>query len=249
MYKIYGLVMGEKDSDAHRLLPNVPVADPKLHINCYMWCIKGEEATVLVDTGMNAKDAKHGGFVNIKDPVTLLKKLAVDAASISTVIVSHLHYDHFSAYQLYPKATFYIQRKDIEFFTGPAIRFPQVRRIASDMVEVVKLGYEKRICYLDGDEEILPGIRLVLVGGHSPGLQVVVVKTSKGDVVIGTDTMDLYRNMEEEVAHPMVDLAQGLLVWDKLKKLASSPELILPGHDCLIMDRFPNPVEGIAEIA
>ena len=116
------------------------------------------------------------------------------------------------------------------------------------MTEVVRLGREKRIRYLEGDEEIFPGVRVLLLGGHTPGSQAVVVDTRIGTVVLAVDLVDLYRNLEEEVASPMIDLVQGLLSWDRIKKTASTPELIIPGHDPLIMKKFPNPAEGIVEI-
>jgi glyoxylase-like metal-dependent hydrolase (beta-lactamase superfamily II) len=121
--------------------------------------------------------------------------------------------------------------------------------LVPDMAEVMKLAYDKRIRYLDGDEQIAPGIRVVLVGGHSPGSQVVVVTTRKGEAVICSDALDLYRNLEEGVVAPGADLLQGLLAWDRIKALASSPELIIPSHDPLVLKKFPNPFEGIAEIA
>lgn len=172
MYKIYGITQGQREAELSRILPWVVTPGTKCVIASYVWCIKGENVAILVDTGMTDEVAENfhtvkylGGVKYLEDK---LKKLGVDPASIETVIVSHLHHDHFSAHQLYPKATFYIQRRDIEFFTGPGIRFLQGAQFASDMPEIIRLAYANRIRYLDGDEQIAPGIKAVLVGGAYP---------------------------------------------------------------------------------
>lgn len=252
-YKIYGISQGEKEIDLSGTLPWVVEPGTAARIEFYLWCLKSDEATVLVDTGMTDKDAKHmctekylGGseYVGHK-----LFELGIDPRSIETIIVSHLHGDHFSAHQLYPKATFYIQRKDVEFHTGPGVKFRQVRQHAADMPEVIRLAYANRIRYLDGDEQIAPGIRAILVGGHTPGSQVVVVTTNKGETVICSDAIPSYQHLTEAVFGHSIDVMQSLLVLDKIRTLASSPDLIIPGHDPRIMERFPNPIEGVVQIA
>ena len=253
MYKIYAISQGQREVDLSRALPWVAEPGTKSRIDFYVWCIKGENSTILVDTGMTEEEAKVmcnvkylGGAEYVEDK---LKKLNVDPAEIETVIISHLHLDHFSAVQLYPKATFYIQRKEIEYLTGPGIKFRQVSQHAPNMPEVVSLAYANRIRYLDGDEQIAPGIRVVLVGGHTPGSQMVVVNTGKGDAVICGDAIDLYQNLEKGVIGMYVDLMPALFALDKMRALASSPELIIPGHDPLVMEKFPSPIEGVVEIA
>ncbi len=252
MYKIYGITQGQRETDLSRALPWVAEPGTKSVIATYLWCIKGEDTAILVDTGMadEAAETFHtakylGGARYLEDR---LRKLGVEPADIEIVIVSHLHSDHFSAYQLYPKATFYIQRKEIEFFSGPGVKFRQVSQHAPNMSEVMSLAYANRIRYLDGNEQVAPGIRVVLVGGHTPGSQAVVVATSKGEAVICADAMDLYQNMAEGVVGMYVDLMPALFALDKIRVLASSPELIIPGHDPLVMSKFPNPIDGVVEI-
>ena len=248
MYKIYGIKQGEREVDYSGSLPGVVAPGTMGHIAYYMWCIKGEGKTVLVDTGMDDEEAGKRNFIGLKYLEDKLKKLDVDPANIDTVIVSHLHADHFSAYELYPNATFLVQKRDIEHLTGPGVKFHQIIEFAANMQEVVRLAYAKRIRYLDGDEQIAPGIQAVLVGGHSPGIQVVVVTTSRGKAVICSDAVELYQNLEKDVAGHVVDLLQMLLSYDRIRALASSPELIIPGHDPLVMKNFPNPIENVVEI-
>ena len=108
MYKIYGIVLGEKFSEGAKLLPNVPGVEPSIRLNYYMWCLKGDDRTLLVDTGLTDEDVKKGNLFNVTDAVTQLRKINVDPKGIKSVIVTHLHYDHFSAHHLYPNAIFFI---------------------------------------------------------------------------------------------------------------------------------------------
>jgi glyoxylase-like metal-dependent hydrolase (beta-lactamase superfamily II) len=253
MDKIYGIFQGVREMDYAEILPNVFECSTPGLIYYPFWCLKGENSTILVDTGLNNRTANllfnkkfFGGEEYILDK---LKALDVDPASIKTVIVSHLHLDHFSAYHLYPNATFYIQRKDIEFFSGPASHFRQIYIPATDMSELMKLAYSNRIKYLDGDAQIVPGIRVVLIGGHTPGNQVIVVSTKKGDVVLCCDAMHFFRNMEEESIGVTTNLLDALLGLEKIKTLTTSPELLVAGHDPCLLDRFPSPIENVIEIA
>ncbi len=252
MYKVYAITQGEREVDYSGMLPWVLEGGTMGLIDFYLWCLKGKDSAVLVDTGMTGDHAEefctakcYGGEKYVEDR---LKKIGVDPADIKTIIITHLHGDHFGAYKLYPNATFYIQKRDIEFFTGPGVKFLQVYQFAANMPDLVSLAYAKRVRYLDGNAEIAPGIRAVLIGGHTPGSQAVVVATSKGDAVICGDSIDLYRTMDDKVCGMTSDLLNSLFGVEKIMALASSPELIVPAHDPLVMQRFPNPVEGVAEI-
>ncbi len=253
MHKIYGITQGQKEVDLSRILPWVAEPGTKSKIDFYLWCLKGEHSTVLVDTGMTDEEAKSKCSLKCYGGVDYLmrqfKQLNVDTRNIEKVIITHLHGDHFSAHELYPNASFYIQKRDMEYFTGPGVNFLQVSRFAPAMAVVVNLAYAGRVHFLDGDEQIAPGIKAVLVGGHTPGSQIVVVSTRKGSAVIAGDAADLYRNLEARVIGQASELLPALFALDKITSLASSPDLIIPGHEPLVMSRFPNPVEGVVEIA
>ncbi|MBI2857764.1 MAG: N-acyl homoserine lactonase family protein [Chloroflexi bacterium] len=233
-YKVYGMLLGERE-------------DTKT--SYYMWCARSGETNILIDTGLSDPEVRRRNLVNVASPAEQLKKIDVDPATVGTIIITHLHSDHFSACHLYPKATFHIQKRDIEFFVGPAVRFKQVTKAAVDMTDVVRFAFAGRIRYLDGDEEVRPGIRVALVGGHTPGSQVVVIDTKRGKVVVCGDAIHTYRNLEEGVPGPEpMNLVESLLSVEKIRAQTSCPELIVPGHDALIMKRFPSPKEGIIEI-
>ncbi len=253
MYNIFGITQGQKAVDLSRALPFVCEPGTKDFIDFYTWVVKGPDGTIVVDTGMDDHETKamctaksYGGIKWLQEK---FKQIDVDPTKVEKVIVSHLHGDHFSAWSLYPKATFYIQQKDIDFFTGPGVVFQQVSRSAAKMSDVINLAYAKRIKFMDGDEQIAPGIKAVLVGGHTPGSQIVTVTTKKGEVVLCCDALDRYQQYTSRVIGGPADMLLSLFALDTIKKLASSEDLIVPGHEPLVMKRFPNPFEGVCEIA
>jgi glyoxylase-like metal-dependent hydrolase (beta-lactamase superfamily II) len=91
---------------------------------------------------------------------------------------------------------------------------------------------------------------LHLIGGHTLGLQAVRVNTRRGWVVLASDASHLYANLEQERPYPIVwsvgDMIEG---YARLSALAQSAAHIIPGHDPLVLARYPAPsraLEGIA---
>ena len=74
------------------------------------------------------------------------------------------------------------------------------------------------------------------------GLQVVRVATRRGYVVLASDASHFYANMDEARPFPIVyNVADMMEGWAKLRSLADSPEHVIPGHDPLVLERYPAP--------
>jgi glyoxylase-like metal-dependent hydrolase (beta-lactamase superfamily II) len=118
-----------------------------------------------------------------------------------------------------------------------------------DVVGMVRRVYQNRVRFHDGDSELMPGVSLHLIGGHTMGLQVVRVATRRGPVVLASDASHLYANMEEIRPFPIVwsvaDMVEG---YRRLRELAQSPQHVIPGHDPLVMERYPAPREDLSGI-
>src|SRR5262249_3051082 len=107
-----------------------------------------------------------------------------------------------------------------------------------------------RVQFHDGTSEVAPGITAHHVGGHTAGLQVVRGKTERGGGVLAADAAHFYANFEHIRAYPTVynvgDMLEGFVT---VKRLATSPGHVIPGHDRLVLRRYPAPrpeLEGIA---
>ena len=84
------------------------------------------------------------------------------------------------------------------------------------------------------------------IGGHSKGLQSVRVKTRLGYVVLAADASHLYAHINEGRVFPLVHNVEEVVEgYVKLKKLASSPRHVVPGHDPLVLKRYPAAKAGL----
>jgi glyoxylase-like metal-dependent hydrolase (beta-lactamase superfamily II) len=108
---------------------------------------------------------------------------------------------------------------------------------------------EGRLTAINGDQEILPGIKCLLAPGHSIALQAVAVNTHKGIAILGSDCAHLFRNYEQEWPSALIiDMVAWVNSLEKLKSSASLPELLFPGHDPLMTSNYSEVAPGITRL-
>jgi glyoxylase-like metal-dependent hydrolase (beta-lactamase superfamily II) len=91
-----------------------------------------------------------------------------------------------------------------------------------------------------GDSVLCPGVTLHHLPGHTMGLQAVRVETGRGPVVLASDAIHFWANLERETPYPVVaDVPQYLQSLHALRRLAPSIDHIIPGHDPEVLARFP----------
>jgi glyoxylase-like metal-dependent hydrolase (beta-lactamase superfamily II) len=97
--------------------------------------------------------------------------------------------------------------------------------------------------------EIIDGIRVYTGGRHTYASQYVSARTTSGTVVIASDNMYLYENLEKHAPIAQTfDADSNLKAQDRMKEIASKPDLIVPGHDPAVFVKFPKPGNGVAKI-
>jgi glyoxylase-like metal-dependent hydrolase (beta-lactamase superfamily II) len=118
------------------------------------------------------------------------------------------------------------------------------------VLTLVKLNTQGRVGLVDGDaQQIIPGVTCYTGGKHTFQSQYVGVQTAAGTVVLASDNMYLYENLERHVPiAATLDAASNLHAQDRMKKIAARADLIVPGHDPAVFAKFPNPVPGVAKI-
>jgi glyoxylase-like metal-dependent hydrolase (beta-lactamase superfamily II) len=176
----------------------------------------------------------------------------VDAARVKDVVITHLHYDHVGNFALFPGAIFHLQDDEMAYATGRHMAensHSQAYEV-DEVVAMVREVYKGRVRFHDGDVELAPGFSLHRIAGHTKGIQVVRVHTRVGWIVLASDASHLYANMNEQRPFPIVyDVHEMVAGWGRLAELADSPDLVVPGHDPLVMRRYPaasSDLEGIA---
>ena len=150
--------------------------------------------------------------------------------------------DHVGNFHKFRNARFHLQEPEMHYAVGRHMRHRQLARSfePDDVCGIVRLNFDGRVVYHNGPADILPGITLVPTGGHSAGLQFVKVNTRRGVVVLASDVSHFYENME--TYRPFTTafhIGDMLDAFDTLRAHAASPDLIVPGHDPLVMQRYP----------
>jgi glyoxylase-like metal-dependent hydrolase (beta-lactamase superfamily II) len=100
-----------------------------------------------------------------------------------------------------------------------------------------------------GDQEIMPGIELLLTPGHTIGLQSVAVNTAKGTAIVASDCAHIARSFKDDNPSSLItDIVAWMKSYDKLRAKASSIELIFPGHDAVMLNNYPKIAEDVTRL-
>ncbi|HET7795562.1 MAG TPA: N-acyl homoserine lactonase family protein, partial [Rhizobacter sp.] len=130
----------------------------------------------------------------------------------------------------------------MQFATGRCMCQPAQRHAyaVNDVVDLVRHVHADRVVFHSGDSELAPGVELMLIGGHTQGLQSVRVRTARGWVVLASDAAHYYENVERTRAFPIVFDRDAMLAGHgRITAAADSPQHLVPGHDPLVMQRYP----------
>jgi glyoxylase-like metal-dependent hydrolase (beta-lactamase superfamily II) len=215
----------------------------------FVWVIRNENRTILVDTGFDGVEARRRDFPIELEPVEALQRIGIAAETVETVIISHLHFDHAGTLDRYPAARFHIQESELAYATGPCMCEPSMAGpyTPDHVCSLVKKVYSGRVQFHDGDGAVAPGVTVHRTGGHTVGLQSVRVATASGYVVLASDASHLYENFETRSPFSLtIDVAETLRTYTRLEQLATSRRHIIPGHDPLVLERYPTWKEATA---
>jgi len=222
--------------------------DGPMPIDYFVWAVRCGERTFVIDTGFDEAMARKRGRNHLQCPGEGLKKLGIDPALVKDVIITHLHYDHCGNHNLFPMAKYHVQDREMMFSTGRYMTHAHMRLPfeEEDVVAMVRKLYQGRLQFHDGDEEIAPGLSLHYVGGHSMGLQMVRAQTRRGWMVLASDATHFYANIERGIPYPIVFNAGDVLEgYRRAYELADSRDHVIPGHDPLVMEKYPAPCEEL----
>ena len=211
-------------------------------IDYFVWVVRNENRTIVVDTGFEHTEAARRGRQVDMLPREMLTNVGIDAEKIETLVVTHLHFDHAGTLGDFPNARFHLQEAEMAYATGRCMcdQALQAPFTADHVCDMVRSVYSGRVQFHDGDAEIAPGISVHHVPGHSKGLQCVRVLTENGWVVLAADAAHYYENIEmRKPFFITVDVEATLRSYDKLYTLASSKAQVIPGHDPLVLQRYP----------
>ncbi len=194
------------------------VADGKNMIDCACVCLvaRKDGRVIVCETGIGSKlSEKRAQQVALREPdgmLRALKRLGIQPNEVDAVVTTHLHWDHAGgltrrdaqgALELtFPRARHFIQRSEWEFAVHPDAR-SRPSYVIDDFTPLAD-GHNA-VEFLDGDAEVLPGVHIRHVGGHTPGSQVLILQSGDlacavtGDLVCQVPHLRVPWNMSADL--------------------------------------------------
>jgi len=223
------------------------VEDAPLRMDYYFWLVRRGGRTIVVDTGFDPAVGQARGRTVLVEPAAALTQLGVAPERVEQVVITHLHYDHIGNLGLFPAAEFIVDELELDFWTGPYGAKEQFARHndAAGMEALVAARDRGAVTAVGPEHEVADGFRVQRLGGHTPGQQIVRLETGDGEVVLASDAIHFYLELERDwpfaIHH---DLEEMYRAYDALRALRDEGAVVVPGHDPLVMERF----EAIGEL-
>jgi glyoxylase-like metal-dependent hydrolase (beta-lactamase superfamily II) len=237
----YGSRMTER-SDVFLNYPAYGEPDGPIGMDYFFWVARNAERTVVIDSGYSAAGGARRKRTMLHPPADALRTLGIDPAGVGQVVVSHGHYDHIGNLDAMSSAELVMSGLEYDFWTSPVAEralFAYSSEVA-DITELRSAQAQGRITRIAGTTDVAPGISVVEVGGHTPGQLLTLVNTPTGTVVLASDAIHYYEEIERDRPFSNVaDLIGMYRAFDTLRDLQSQPgTIIVAGHDPDVLNRF-----------
>jgi glyoxylase-like metal-dependent hydrolase (beta-lactamase superfamily II) len=246
-YHLSGLIYGAHNQ-GHRRLPYRYIV------------IKGRGQVAMVDVGYNHKAygealANMYGVRGWHPPREVLAECGVKPEDVSTVFITHGHFDHMGNIEDFPNASFYIQERELSKWVWAMslerrFRWLMLAIDPADVMRAVDLARQGRLVCVDGDrEDALPGVNLhAAFNTHTWASMWVEVRNDPtwvfaGDLVY---TLENLRGFDEkDPEYTPIGLALGsqvnlIMTTDAMIKAAGGePTRVIAVHEERLKDLFP----------
>lgn len=238
-------------------LKDIPTEKVPLPVLTYL--IEGGDKLVLVDTGMceteRANKYHHGGSWQEEgqDIESLLNKNGYKCEDVDIVIFTHLHWDHSASANKFKNARLIAHRREIDFMNDPIPLY--YKSYENDALGITSPCKGLEFEAVEGETEILPGIRVFESFGHSPGHISAEIDCKDGkSYICAGDSIFVLGNLNEvpEMHYDISPPGRFYNIVESWKSIAAQKariqgdnDRLLLCHDLAMMDRIAKtPVIG-----
>lgn len=203
----------------------------------------GWSTIVLLHTAKGYALFDTGGIGDRTGLMAALDKRGIAAGDISTVVLSHLHFDHMANAECFPHAEIILHEDEYAYACEHMSNDPAISRY---QVEGLLRGPHLNL--VSGELEVLPGIRMIKTPGHSGGHASLVLTVDGKCVVLAQDAV---KHRGELASGQSAGAFDEKAAAASIKRIAEMADIVVPGHDgpIRIENRVHIPSEVTTEIA
>ncbi|GGA68757.1 hypothetical protein GCM10011385_23250 [Nitratireductor aestuarii] len=203
----------------------------------------GWSTIVLLDTAKGYALFDTGGIGDRPGLMAALEKRGIAKEDISTVVLSHLHFDHMANVECFPKAEIILHEDEYAYVQEHGAADPAI-----STWQVEGLLRAPQLSLVSGELEVFPGIRMIRTPGHSGGHVSLVMTVDGKRVVLAQDAV---KHRGELASCQSAGAFDEMAAAASIRRIAEMADIVIPGHDgpISIDNGTLNPSELATEIS
>jgi glyoxylase-like metal-dependent hydrolase (beta-lactamase superfamily II) len=234
----YGTLTSTKTGLYHRWSAYDEPDGPQV-LDYHFWVLRSEATTILVDTGFDPQVAQRRGRQTLTAPLVALERLGV---APDLVVLTHLHYDHTGNVAAFGDLQLRVPEREAAFWRTPSSRHVLFAEHAeaADLEHVLGRLDDGSADTFGGGTTLAPGVVAVDLPGHTPGQVGLLVTTLGGPVLLASDAVHLYAELDQHRPFAIfVDLEAMLASYEVIEAAVDDGAEMVPGHDPDVAHRYP----------